>query len=72
MEGNFSAPYGGVSVDFAFMDQIVQFNKDDMDVVEESERLCGETVEGDHVVGVKAVLISDLFGVVRLLTATLG
>lgn len=33
LEGNFSAPYGGISVDFAYMDQIVQFNKDDMDIV---------------------------------------
>lgn len=33
LEGNFSAPYGGVSIDFAFMDQIIQFNKDDMDIV---------------------------------------
>jgi FAD/FMN-containing dehydrogenase len=33
LEGNFSAPYGGVSVDFAYMDQIVQFNKEDMDIV---------------------------------------
>ncbi|KAK3388998.1 FAD-linked oxidase-like protein [Sordaria brevicollis] len=33
LEGNFSAPYGGISVDFAFMDKIVQFNKDDMDIV---------------------------------------
>lgn len=33
LEGNFSAPYGGVSVDFAFMDQIVQFNEEDMDIV---------------------------------------
>ncbi|KAF4457309.1 putative D-lactate dehydrogenase (cytochrome) [Fusarium austroafricanum] len=33
LEGNFSAPYGGISVDFAYMDQIIQFNKDDMDVV---------------------------------------
>ncbi|KAJ1336041.1 D-lactate dehydrogenase (cytochrome) [Microdochium nivale] len=33
LEGNFSAPYGGVSVDFAYMDQIVQFNREDMDVV---------------------------------------
>lgn len=33
LEGNFSAPYGGVSVDFAFMDQIIQLNKDDMDIV---------------------------------------
>jgi hypothetical protein len=33
LEGNFSAPYGGISVDFAYMDQIVRFNKDDMDIV---------------------------------------
>ncbi|KAH6630272.1 FAD-linked oxidase-like protein [Chaetomium sp. MPI-SDFR-AT-0129] len=33
LEGNFSAPFGGISVDFAYMDQIVQFNKNDMDVV---------------------------------------
>lgn len=33
MEGNFSAPYGGISVDFAYMDQIIEFNKDDMDIV---------------------------------------
>ena len=33
LEGNFSAPYGGISVDFAFMDKIVQFNKEDMDIV---------------------------------------
>ncbi|KAI2604766.1 FAD-linked oxidase-like protein [Hypoxylon fragiforme] len=33
LEGNFSAPYGGISVDFAFMDQIIQFNKEDMDIV---------------------------------------
>ncbi|KAI6709107.1 hypothetical protein JHW43_008370 [Diplocarpon mali] len=33
LEGNFSAPYGGVSVDFAYMDQILQFHQDDMDVV---------------------------------------
>jgi D-lactate dehydrogenase (cytochrome) len=33
LEGNFSAPYGGISVDFAFMDQILQFNQEDMDVV---------------------------------------
>lgn len=33
LEGNFSAPYGGISVDFAFMDQIIKFNKEDMDVV---------------------------------------
>ncbi|VBB73568.1 Putative mitochondrial D-lactate dehydrogenase [cytochrome] precursor [Podospora comata] len=33
LEGNFSAPFGGISVDFAYMDRIVQFNKNDMDVV---------------------------------------
>ncbi|KAH7176575.1 FAD-linked oxidase-like protein [Dactylonectria macrodidyma] len=33
LEGNFSAPYGGVSVDFAYMNQIVEFNKEDMDIV---------------------------------------
>ncbi|KAG9244270.1 D-lactate dehydrogenase [Calycina marina] len=33
LEGNFSAPYGGVSVDFAFMDQIIQFHPEDMDIV---------------------------------------
>ncbi|KAF2965966.1 hypothetical protein GQX73_g7605 [Xylaria multiplex] len=33
LEGHFSAPYGGISVDFAFMDKIIQFNKDDMDIV---------------------------------------
>ncbi|KAH9884019.1 FAD-linked oxidase-like protein [Xylariomycetidae sp. FL2044] len=33
LEGNFSAPFGGISVDFAYMDQIIDFNKDDMDVV---------------------------------------
>ncbi|KAL2209054.1 hypothetical protein CC79DRAFT_1305405 [Sarocladium strictum] len=33
LEGNFSAPYGGVSVDFAFMDNIIKLNKEDMDIV---------------------------------------
>ncbi|POS80147.1 glycolate oxidase [Diaporthe helianthi] len=33
LEGNFSAPFGGISVDFAYMDRIVQFNQEDMDVV---------------------------------------
>jgi D-lactate dehydrogenase (cytochrome) len=33
LEGNFSAPYGGVSVDFSYMNKIVEFNKDDMDIV---------------------------------------
>lgn len=32
LEGNFSAPYGGISVDFVFMDQIVAFHENDMDV----------------------------------------
>ncbi|KAK7419525.1 D-lactate ferricytochrome c oxidoreductase [Neonectria punicea] len=33
LEGNFSAPYGGISVDFAYMNQILEFNKEDMDIV---------------------------------------
>ncbi|KAJ2902773.1 glycolate oxidase [Zalerion maritima] len=33
LEGNFAAPYGGISVDFAYMDQIVEFNQEDMDIV---------------------------------------
>ncbi|ETS84771.1 hypothetical protein PFICI_02796 [Pestalotiopsis fici W106-1] len=33
LEGNFSAPYGGISVDFAYMDRIIEFNKNDMDIV---------------------------------------
>lgn len=33
LEGNFSAPYGGVSVDFAYMDQILHFHEEDMDIV---------------------------------------
>ncbi|KAI1323930.1 RNA dependent RNA polymerase-domain-containing protein [Xylariaceae sp. FL0255] len=33
LEGHFSAPYGGVSVDFAYMDKIIKFHKDDMDIV---------------------------------------
>ena len=33
LEGNFSAPYGGISVDFAYMDKILQLNPEDMDVV---------------------------------------
>ncbi|QSZ31245.1 hypothetical protein DSL72_000808 [Monilinia vaccinii-corymbosi] len=32
LEGNVSCPYGGVSVDFAFMDQIIAFHEEDMDV----------------------------------------
>ena len=33
LEANFSAPYGGMSIDFAFMDQIVAVHEDDMDVI---------------------------------------
>ncbi|KAK5635802.1 hypothetical protein RRF57_011514 [Xylaria bambusicola] len=33
LEGHFSAPYGGISVDFAYMGKILQFNKEDMDIV---------------------------------------
>ncbi len=33
MEGNFSAPYGGISVDFAYMDKIVELHEEDMDIV---------------------------------------
>ncbi|ODH36011.1 glycolate oxidase, subunit GlcD [Paracoccidioides brasiliensis] len=33
LEGNFSAPHGGMSIDFAHMDKIVAFHEDDMDVV---------------------------------------
>ncbi|KAK8234364.1 D-lactate dehydrogenase mitochondrial precursor [Phyllosticta capitalensis] len=33
LEGNFSAPFGGFSIDFAFMDQILELHEDDMDVV---------------------------------------
>ncbi|KAI9760573.1 MAG: hypothetical protein M1835_000143, partial [Candelina submexicana] len=33
LEANFSAPYGGMSVDFSFMDQILHFHEDDMDIV---------------------------------------
>ena len=33
LEGNFSAPYGGVSVDFAYMDQILNLHEADMDIV---------------------------------------
>lgn len=33
LEGNFSAPYGGISVDFAYMNEIIEFNKEDMDIV---------------------------------------
>lgn len=33
LEANFSAPYGGMSIDFAFMDKIIALHEDDMDVV---------------------------------------
>lgn len=33
LEANFSAPFGGFSIDFAFMDQILAVHEDDMDVV---------------------------------------
>ncbi|RMJ08043.1 hypothetical protein CDV36_012355 [Fusarium kuroshium] len=33
VEGHVSAPFGGVSIDFAYMDRIVKVNKEDMDVV---------------------------------------
>lgn len=33
LEANFSAPYGGMTIDFAFMDRILELHKEDMDVV---------------------------------------
>lgn len=33
LEANFSAPHGGMSIDFAFMDQILELHEDDMDVI---------------------------------------
>ncbi|KIX06480.1 uncharacterized protein Z518_04456 [Rhinocladiella mackenziei CBS 650.93] len=33
LEAHFSAPYGGFSIDFAFMDQILAIHQEDMDVV---------------------------------------
>ncbi|KAL1968034.1 hypothetical protein VTN77DRAFT_2163 [Rasamsonia byssochlamydoides] len=33
LEANFSAPYGGMTIDFAFMDRILELHEDDMDVV---------------------------------------
>lgn len=33
LEANFSAPHGGMSVDFAFMDKIIALHENDMDVV---------------------------------------
>lgn len=32
LEANFSAPFGGVSVDFCFMDKVLELRQDDMDV----------------------------------------
>ncbi|PVH81826.1 hypothetical protein DL98DRAFT_514460 [Cadophora sp. DSE1049] len=33
LEGNFSAPHGGVSVDFMHMNRVLAFHEDDMDIV---------------------------------------
>lgn len=33
LEANFSAPFGGMSIDFAYMDSIIALHTDDMDVV---------------------------------------
>jgi D-lactate dehydrogenase (cytochrome) len=33
LEGNFSAPHGGMCIDFAFMDKIIKLHDEDMDVV---------------------------------------
>ncbi|KIW07485.1 glycolate oxidase, subunit GlcD, variant [Verruconis gallopava] len=33
LEANFSAPYGGMSIDFSHMDKIIALHEDDMDVV---------------------------------------
>ncbi|KAE8547832.1 hypothetical protein EYB25_009625 [Talaromyces marneffei] len=33
LEANFSAPYGGMTIDFAFMDKILEVHADDLDVV---------------------------------------
>ncbi|KAI9883253.1 MAG: hypothetical protein M1823_004972 [Watsoniomyces obsoletus] len=33
LEGHFSAPHGGVSIDFAHMDRVIKFHETDMDVV---------------------------------------
>ncbi|PVI06541.1 D-lactate dehydrogenase mitochondrial precursor [Periconia macrospinosa] len=33
LEANFSAPYGGMSIDFTFMDKVISLHADDMDVV---------------------------------------
>ena len=33
LEANFSSPYGGMTIDFAFMGEILELHEDDMDVV---------------------------------------
>jgi D-lactate dehydrogenase (cytochrome) len=33
LEGNYSAPHGGISIDFAHMNQILAFHEEDMDIV---------------------------------------
>ena len=33
LEGNFAAPFGGICIDFAFMDEILAIHAEDMDVV---------------------------------------
>ncbi|KAL3300573.1 putative D-lactate dehydrogenase (cytochrome) [Colletotrichum asianum] len=33
VEGNFSSPYSGICIDFTFMDEVVAFHPEDMDVV---------------------------------------
>ncbi|KAL3423655.1 glycolate oxidase [Phlyctema vagabunda] len=33
LEGNFAAPHGGISVDFAYMDKVIELHEEDMDVV---------------------------------------
>jgi D-lactate dehydrogenase (cytochrome) len=33
LEANFSAPFGGMTIDFAFMDKVLELHKEDMDVV---------------------------------------
>ena len=33
LEANFAAPYGGLTIDFAYMDKILELHEDDLDVV---------------------------------------
>jgi D-lactate dehydrogenase (cytochrome) len=33
LEGNYAAPHGGISIDFAYMNQILAFHEEDMDIV---------------------------------------